>query len=98
MAVCPVALTDAEKKLVDRIEFEPLNIKGGPEEVQAVCDTARELTLSLLKRKAIPDHRLRFFDDPDYNIGGHGSSRKQIFERNARGHDILASVHFLKYL
>jgi hypothetical protein len=41
---------------------------------------------------------LRFFADPDYNIGGHGISRKERFERNARGKDIMTHVDFLRYL
>jgi hypothetical protein len=98
MAVSSVELTGAEKKLLARIEFDPLGITGGVEQVNAVCHAAQELTRSLLNRNAIPDHRLRFFADPEYNIGGHGSSRKQILERNANGKDILTSAHFLKYL
>jgi|SRR5581483_558758 len=98
MTVTQVVLTESEKNLVDRIQFDPLKIEGGVERVQAVCSAARELALSLLNRKAIPEHRIRFFKDPDYNIGGHGSSRQQIMERNLNGKDFLASVHFLKYL
>jgi hypothetical protein len=98
MTVTQVVLTDSEKKLVNRIQFDPLKIEGGVDGVQAVCSAARELALSLLNRKAIPEHRILFFNDPDYNIGGHGSSRKQILERNLHGKDFLTSVHFLKYL
>jgi hypothetical protein len=98
MAIAPLELTDAEKKLLERIEFDPLKIRGGVEKVAAVCGTARELASSLLNRKAIPEHRLRFFTHPEYNVGGHGSSRKQILERNANGRDILSSVHFLGHL
>lgn len=98
MAVIPVTLTEDEKKLLARIEFDPLTIKGGVEVVTAVCQAAKALAESLLGRKAIPTHRLRFFADPEYNIGGHGSSRKQVLEQNSHGHDILTSVHFLKHL
>jgi hypothetical protein len=98
MAIVPVELTEDERKLLDRIEFDPLKIHGGVEVVAAVCQAAKALAQSLNERKAIPAHRLRFFTDPDYNIGGHGSSRKQLFERNSNGNDILTSVHFLKYL
>jgi len=98
MAVSPIDLTEAEKRLADRIEFDASKIKGGVEEVEAVCAAARELATSLLNRKAIPPHRLRYFADPDYNVGGHGSSRKQILERNSTGRDILTNVHFLAYL
>jgi hypothetical protein len=93
-----IDLTGAEKKLAERIEFDPLKIEGGVEEVEKVCRAARELAVSLFHRKAIPEQRLRYFNDPEYNVGGHGSSRKQILERNSNGRDILANVHFLKYL
>lgn len=98
MAVSPVELTESEKKLLDRIEFDALKIRGGVNAVEAVCAAARDLALSLLNRKAIPAHRLRFFADPEYNIGGYGSSRKNLFERNSNGSDILTSPHFLEYL
>ncbi len=98
MAVLPVDLTEDEKKVLDRIEFDPLKVRGAVEVVTAVCQAAKALAESLLERKAIPAHRLRFFADPDYNIGGHGSSRKQVLERNSHGQDILTNIHFLKYL
>jgi hypothetical protein len=98
MAIVRVALTEDENEILSRIEFEPLKISGGADAVIAVCQAAKTLAESLLARHAIPAHRLRFFADPDYNIGGHGSSRQQWFERNSRGADILTSPHFLKYL
>jgi hypothetical protein len=98
MAVASVELTEDEKKLVGGVEFDPLSIRGGVEVVTAVCGAAKELWQSLIDRKAIPEHRLRFFADPDYNITGHGSSREQMLERNSRGRDIFASVQFLPHL
>jgi len=75
MPIIPVMLTDDEKEILSRIEFEPLEMSGGPDAVIAVCQAAKELTESLLERNAIPLHRLRFFTDKDYNIGGHGSMK-----------------------
>jgi hypothetical protein len=98
MPIAPIPLTEAEKALLERVEFDALQIRGGPEQVKAVCSAARELTLSLLNRKAIPEHRVLWFTDPEHNIGGHKSSRKENFEQNANGADILAYVHFLPYL
>lgn len=98
MPIAPIPLTEAEKALLERIEFDALRISGGPEQVNAVCSAARELTLSLLKRKAIPDHRVQWFTSPEHNIGGYKSSRKENFERNAHGADILSHVHYLPYL
>jgi len=88
MAVVPIDLTEEEKALLSRIEFDPLKIKGGVESVTTICQAAKAVAESLLKRKAIPAHRLRFFVDPEYNVGGHGSSRKEWFERDSHGQDI----------
>ena len=98
MAIVPVTLTENEKKILSRIEFDPLKIRGGANAVIAVCQAAKELAESLENRSAIPAHRLQFFVDPEYNIGGHKSSRKEIFERNWNGEDIRTSPHFLQYL
>ncbi|WP_438480859.1 hypothetical protein [Oleiharenicola lentus] len=60
--------------------------------------SAAVLTKSLLKRSVIPDARLRYFTDPELNIG-RSASRRQMFERNGTSGDaILGHPHFLKYL
>jgi hypothetical protein len=97
MPIAPIPLTEAEKALLERIEFDALKIRA-PEQVKAICSAARELTLSLLNRKAVPDHRVQWFTAPEHNIGGHKSSRKENLERNANGGDVLSHVHFLPYL
>lgn len=54
---------------------------------------------SLIARKAIPEARVRFFNDPEYNIGGHGRSRREVFEKNGtRGEEIFRHPNFLKHL
>lgn len=98
MPIAPIPLTEAEKALLERIEFDASRIRGGPEQVKAVCSAAGELTSSLLNRKAIPEHRIQWFTDREHNIGGHNSSRQEDFERNANGTDIRLRVHFLPYL
>jgi hypothetical protein len=94
-----VELTPAEKALVEKIDFAPSRQTHDPEAAQEMCNTAGELTRALLRRKAIPEVRTRFFTDPAYNVGGRGSSRLQVFEKNGtRGDAIFRHPHFLKYL
>jgi len=54
---------------------------------------------SLISRKAIPEVRTKYFTDPEFNVGGRGRSRADIFEKNGTcGEDIFRHTHFLKYL
>jgi hypothetical protein len=60
---------------------------------------ALSLTKALMARKGVPDHRRRYFTDPDFNPGGRGRSRQQVFERNGCvGDAILLHAHFLPHL
>ena len=59
----------------------------------------RLLTISLLKRKAVPEVRIKYFTDPEYNLSDRRKSKQQIFEQNGtRGTDIFSHPDFLKYL
>jgi hypothetical protein len=100
IATLAIELTDEEKALAARIDFDdaghtPL-VSGS---WQHVADAMEELMRSLTKRGAIPKARKKFFTDPDYNVGGHGRSRLQVFERNGtRGVDVFRHGNFVKYL
>jgi hypothetical protein len=99
MGVKTVELTESEKALAARIDFEPSRSTHDAVAARANGEAARALTKSLMERKAIPEVRLRWFTDPAYNISGHGASRQQIFAKNGtRGEDILRHPHFLKHL
>jgi hypothetical protein len=94
----PITLTAKERVLLAKISFD-LSGHHDAETVRAWCDSAKSLAQSLLKRKAVPEIRLRYFTDPDLNVGGHNKSRKEVFEGNGtRGDDILQHPHFLAYL
>jgi hypothetical protein len=100
-AIAPesVELTEDEKRLVERIHF---NLRSPQPDFDDLlhqsCEAAKPLALSLLKRNAIPQIRLDYFTDPEYNIGV-SMSRKDVFERNGtRGDDILGHGNFLDYL
>jgi hypothetical protein len=93
----PVELTAKEAALASRIDFDP-GWTSERERVLESCDCAAKLIKLLLKRNAIPQHRLDYFTDPEYNIGTK-MSRQAVFERNGtRGDEILEHPHFLKYL
>jgi hypothetical protein len=73
--------------------------KHDPEHWNAVGEAALGLMKSLIARKAIPDVRSKYFTDQDFNVGGRGRSRAEIFEKNGTdGEAIFRHPHFLKYL
>lgn len=90
-----VQLTAEEQELLARIPFSKGYEYETYKETSAV---AVALTRSLLQRKAVPQIRVRYFTDPDLNIGS-TRSRKEVFEKNGtQGEDILRHVHFLPHL
>lgn len=95
-----IKLTAEEKALVAQIDFNPASSEGHePGYWKAVGEAALRLMKSLIARKAIPEVRMRYFSDADFNVGGRGRSRAQIFEKNGtRGEAIFRHPHFLKYL
>ena len=95
-----IELMVEEKALLGRVDFAPAsNEKHDPEHWNAVGEAALGLMESLIARKAIPDVRSKYFTDPDFNVGGRGRSRAQIFEKSGtHGEAIFRHPHFLKYL
>lgn len=94
-----IELTPDEIALADAINFDPRTMLGNTHGFHANGDLVVRLTNRLLSRKAIPDQRLSYFSDPEYNIGGRGKSRRDLFLRH--GHDddsLMRHGHFLKYL
>lgn len=80
------------------MQFDPLALRDH-QAFRANAELAHQLTTLLLERKAIPKQRLRYFTDPDYNPGGRGSSRQDVFERNGPSGDaLLRHPHFLRFL
>jgi len=59
----------------------------------------RLLTNALLERKAIPEARLRYFSDPEFNPSGRGKSRLQGFGRNGTSEtEVSSHPNFIKFL
>lgn len=94
-----IELTDREKMLASRIDFQ---FAGGSHNVDSwrpIADAMEELMNSLMERGAIPLARRKFFTDPAYFIGGHGRSHLEVFEGNGtRGADMFRHGNFVKYL
>ncbi len=94
-----IQLNTHEAALADAIKFDPHETLGNTRAFHANGDLVVQLLDSLLARKAIPDQRLRYFSDPEYNVGGRGSSRQQQFMRNAGSREgMVRHGHFLQYL
>jgi hypothetical protein len=93
-------LTNEEEALLATIDFNPSSLGSHTASYwNAVADAALNLAKLLLQRDAIPEIRMKYFNDPDFNIGGKGKSRRQIFEKNGTsGEAIFRHPHFLKYL
>ena len=85
-----VELTDDEAKWNDQIPSTP----GGTEWSQ-VADSMEALCKSLLKRRALPEIRLRVFADPNF-AETRAKSPKQVFESNGTwGDEIYRHPHFI---
>lgn len=92
-----IELSKSEKVLLDQIELDPKKIDHSDwlRNGTLVCD----LMHSLLGRRAIPEARIKYFIDPEYNPGGKGTSREGQFERNGtEGDAIFKHAHFLEFL
>jgi hypothetical protein len=99
MVATLIELTEAESVLAARIDFHPSRHTHNADSWHPIAEAMYALTKSLLSRDAIPEARKKFFTDPAFNIGGHGRSRLQVFEKNGtKGDAIFRHPHFLKYL
>lgn len=93
----PIKLTEREQKLWDQV-YACRSKVGDGKSIRASIEPAYQLARSLLRRKAIPEMRWRYFVDPTLNVGLK-KSRKEVFEENGtRGDAILRHPHFHKYL
>jgi hypothetical protein len=94
-----IELTPEENALADAIKFDPHGTLGNTIAFHANGDLVVQLVDSLLNRKVIPDHRLSYFTDPEFNPGGHGLSREARFLGNAGNREkMIRHGHFLQYL
>jgi hypothetical protein len=92
-----IELTEEESALLADIELDALRLdhvrleRQGPQVLR--------LLKSLVDRGAIPEARLRYWSDPEYQIGRVKASHKGLFERNGtQGQEIYTHPHFFEYL
>jgi hypothetical protein len=95
-----IHLTKTEEKLLNRLVLDHAGyVRLEREETIANGELAATLIQSLLAHKSIPECRLRYFADPDYNVGSSKSSKRDLFLRNAHtDEEMYRHPHFLKYL
>jgi hypothetical protein len=84
-----ISLTLDEQGWVAQINYDALSLRG-PDDVRRNGAAVAALMRSLTARKGISEVRVRYFNDPEYFVGGRGSSRREMFERNGtRGEEIF---------
>jgi hypothetical protein len=96
-----IDLTEAEKALVARIDLRMSHpdADAGHVAYEANKQSILALLRSLSERGAIPEERVRYWNDPDYYTGRLKASHKGVFERNGcHGMDIYTHPHFIPYL
>ncbi|HBO4529608.1 TPA: hypothetical protein L4U56_003962 [Pseudomonas aeruginosa] len=90
-----ISLTPKEKALFSEIRFKWKN----HEELQDSLVPMESLAASVLQRGGVPERRVSYFTDPEFNPASRGKSRRDIFEKNGTsGNEILKHPNFLKYL
>lgn len=88
-----IELTGEETALLKDIDFDCRS----HDDLRRSCGRAGELAPILLRREAIPENRLRYFKDSEYNGGKR--SRMEIFIGNGTsGAEMFSHGNFLKYL
>ena len=96
-----IELTDEEKALVDAMDLGVS--RRNPAEAHAAYQANKRPILDLLKslseRGAIPEERLNYWNDPNYNTGRGKASHKGVFERNGNtDEESYTHPHFIPYL
>jgi len=90
-----IPLTLEERTLFSKICFDWQD----HEELRNSLTPMEALASSILERNVVPEVRVAYFTEPDFNPTGRGKSRQDIFENNGTsGAEILKHPHFLKHL
>jgi hypothetical protein len=95
----PIALTPDEGAILAAMKLRQEELFHESDGAQRNGELALALMTSLLARAAIPELRLRYFEDPTYRTGRIKGSYRQLFERNKTvGDDIFRHPNFLQHL
>jgi hypothetical protein len=90
-----IVLTEEELTFLSQINFN----RKTHDELRSSLEPMALLAARLLERHAVPEVRIAYFTDPDFNPGGRGKSREDIFKGNGTsGDEILCHPNFLKHL
>lgn len=95
MQISPIQLTAEEASLYAEIRFDA---RSGHEALRQSCRAAQPLMRSLLDRKALPAVRVRYFRDPECNVGARRSRQQRFEDNGTTGDAIFGHGNFLKYL
>ena len=95
-----IKLTQSEAATLAKINLEDSHNHGeGHAVYKANAQPILDLLRSLDARSAIPQERLKYWNDPSYHQGRIKASRQGIFERNgSSGDDIYTDPNFIPYL
>ncbi|MFO1111701.1 MAG: hypothetical protein U1E61_21230 [Bradyrhizobium sp.] len=92
-----IELSNAESALLAQIDFNWDTRRHDHEGFARNSENVAQLVSALLARNAIPEHRLKYFNDPAYRTGRIKGSRRDLYLRNRNtDEDILRSYSFLK--
>ena len=95
----PVALTPDEGAVLAAMRFRQEDLFSESDAAQRNGELALTLMTSLLARSALPEVRLKYFEDPTYRTGRIKGSYRNLFERNKTiGDDIFRHPNFLEHL
>ena len=97
MKVKAIELTDTEKALAEKIQFDGPTVGRDHDLWKRNGDLVVQLVNAFMARDAIPKIRLEYFTDAEH--GSRGKSYQRLFENNGtEGEDILRHASFLKFL
>jgi hypothetical protein len=65
-----IDLTPAEQNSLAELTLNISELRDGGDHAQSNGERAYKLIHLLLSRKAMPDARIKFFVDPEFDIGG----------------------------
>lgn len=98
MQIRKVDLLPEEIILYNSIPFSKKGTEVLHEDIVKASEAAVSLVHSLISRKAIPEIRVRYFIEPEYNTYSK-KSHQQIFEMNGNsGDEIYRHPHFWPFL
>lgn len=93
-----IELTSQEEKFLSEINFD-YSYQELRDNYSIYVENSKKLFLSLLDRDAIPEIRLKYFTDPEFNIGQTKKSKEEAFENNlTQGESVYDHHDFIKYL